>query len=91
MATITTLNFAERIVLPFAVFMPIIVGGCGYVIWKRDKRRGDETMTARMSMWFFASFAAVIGQCIYHVIHNIMGAGGVEDYRYALPPIQTTV
>jgi hypothetical protein len=89
MATITTLNFAERIVLPFSVFMPILVGGVGYVIWKRDKRRGDESMTERMAMWFFASFAAIIGQCIYHVMRNVLG-GGLQDYRIGMGVLGAT-
>jgi hypothetical protein len=84
MATVTTLNFASRVLLPFSVLMPVAVGVAGYFIWKRDKRRGDESMTERMAMWFFASFAAVVGQSLYHVMRNIMAGSITEDYRIGM-------
>lgn len=82
MATVTTLNTAQMIVLPFATLVPVGIGTMGYFIWKRDKRRAvEESMTERMSIWFMASFAVVIGQAIFHVARNLMA---YPDYRIGL-------
>lgn len=79
MATISTLTFAEKVLLPFCTLVPIGTGIAGYFIWKRDKRRDDEAMTERMAMWFVADCAIIVGLCVFHVIRNLMFSAA--DYR----------
>lgn len=88
MATISSLSFTEKVILPFCVLIPIVVGFLGYAIWKRDKHSMEETMSRRMSMWFMASCAAMIGLSIFHVVRNLMAA---SDYRIGMTAMGITV
>jgi len=82
MATVSILNFAERVVLPFSAAIPVIVGIIGYVIWKRDRHRdSNDTMTNRMRIWFMANSAALSSIAVFHVIRNIMLD---VDYRFGM-------
>jgi hypothetical protein len=81
MATISELNFVERVLLPFSTLVPVSVGLLGYWIWKRDKDRADERMSDRLSYWFAANCAGMLGLAIYHVLRHVMF---VVDYRIGM-------
>lgn len=82
MATVSELNTAERIVLPFAAVIPVIMGTIGYFIWKRDRRRQDGTsMTDRMRVFFVSNSAALCSITVFHVLHTLFSA---YDYRWGM-------
>jgi hypothetical protein len=82
MATVSELNTAERIVLPFAAVIPVAMGVIGYVIWKKDKRRQDGTsMTDKMRVFFVANSAALCSMTVFHVLHTLFSA---YDYRWGM-------
>jgi len=81
MATISELNFVERVLLPFCTLVPVSVGLLGYWVWKRDKVRPDERMSERLSYWFAANCAGMQGLALYHVLRNVMFA---VDYRVGM-------
>ena len=81
MATISELNFVERVLLPFCTLVPVSVGLLGYWVWKRDKVRPDERMSERLSYWFAANCAGMQGLAIYHVLRHVMF---MVDYRIGM-------
>jgi len=82
MATISELNVAERIVLPFAALIPVAMGVVGYVVWKRDtKRMIHESMTDKMRVFFVANSAALCSMTVFHVLHTLFSA---YDYRWGM-------
>lgn len=84
MATVSTLSLAEKVVLPFSTLVPIGVGIVGYAVWKQDRREANASITTRMTAWFLASSAVMIGLAIFHVIYNITGA---RDPRIGLAAV----
>ena len=81
MATISELTFAERVLLPFCTLVPISVGVLGFWVWKRDKSNPNERMTERLSYWFVANCAGMLGLAIYHVLRHVMF---IADYRIGM-------
>jgi hypothetical protein len=81
MATISELTFVERVVLPFCTLVPATVGLLGYWVWKRDKTTEDERMSERLSYWFAANCAGMLGLAIYHVLRNVLF---IVDYRLGM-------
>lgn len=73
MATVSVLTLTEKVVLPFCTFVPLAVGLIGYLVWKQDRHSPGETITLRMTAWFLASSAIMIGLAIFHVIFNLAG------------------
>lgn len=89
MATVSELNSAERIVLPFAAVIPVVMGTLGYVIWKKDKRRQDGTsMTDKMRVFFVANSAALCSMTVFHVMHTLFSA---YDYRWGMTAFALTL
>ena len=78
MATMSDLSFVERVLLPFCTIIPITVGGLGYWVWKRDKVRPDERMSERMSHWFVANCAGMLGLSLYHVLRHVTVLTGYQ-------------
>jgi hypothetical protein len=79
MATVSELTFAERVVLPFCALIPLVVGTLGYWVWKREKRTPDERMSERMSLWFVANCASMLGLALFHVLRNVTAQGLIDD------------
>jgi|WetSurMetagenome_2_1015567.scaffolds.fasta_scaffold00597_19 hypothetical protein len=87
MATISELTFAERVVLPFCTLVPITVAVFGYWVWKRDKANAEERMSERLSYFFTANCAGMLGLAIYHVLRHVMF---VVDYRIGMTAFGTS-
>jgi hypothetical protein len=81
MATISELTFAERVLLPFCTVIPMAVGALGYWVWKREKLHAYERMSDRMSHWFVANCAGMLGLSLYHVLRHVTL---LTDYRWGM-------
>jgi hypothetical protein len=81
MATISELTFVERVLLPFCTVVPLAVGALGYWVWKRDKAFPGERMSERMSHWFVANCAGMLGLSLYHVLRHVTV---LTDYRWGM-------
>jgi len=79
MATISELTFVERVLLPFCTLIPLGVGTLGFWVWKREKRTPLERMSERMSLWFVANCAAMLGLALFHVLRHVMAQGLIDD------------
>jgi len=79
MATVSELSFMERVLLPFCTLIPLAVGTLGFWVWKREKRTPDERMSERMSLWFVANCASMLGLALFHVLRNVTAQGLVDD------------
>ena len=77
MATVSILDTAEMIVLPFCTFVPIGVGVGGYILWKRG------LFANGMEIPLMASSGAMTGMALFHVLFTLTG-GGSFDPRFGL-------
>ena len=77
MATVSILDTAEMIVLPFCTFIPIGVGIGGYIMWKRG------FFVNGMEIPLMASSGAMTGMALFHVLFTLTG-GGSFDPRFGL-------
>ncbi len=65
----SVLGLAEKIVLPFTAVVAFGVCVLGYWLW-HFQRQHRENITQRMSIWFTATSAALMGQVLFHSIPN---------------------